>query len=127
MNSWKPKMTDELSDVDRDALTRAMEITMREPDRAGQLTAKLEDEPWVEVAKFAAYHCQTKFMRLRPWDAAPCHALMDEGGGRITRNSKAGAVMDRLLDAGLSQWEPDPMAALAEALGSGSKRKATKR
>jgi hypothetical protein len=105
----------ELTEADRDALERAMEITMREPDRAGQLTSMLEDQPWESVAQFAAYHCQTKFMRLKPWEAAPCHALIDEGNGRITRDRQAGAVMDRLLDAGLSQWEPNPVEALAQA------------
>jgi hypothetical protein len=61
---------------------------------------------------------------IGPMLAAPCHALIDEGGGRITRHRQAGAVLDQLLAAGLSQWEPDPMAALAET--KGNKRKAAK-
>jgi hypothetical protein len=109
---------DNLDDVDFDALRRAMDLAMRNPNRAEQLKAKLKTASWREVAEFAAYCCQIETLHLRPWEEAPCHAVIVEpdGRGRMRemRDPKAGALMDRLLAAGLSQWEPDPLGALAK-------------
>jgi hypothetical protein len=54
------------SAVDRDALERAMQIAQRDPLRAEHLASKLEDEPWIEVAEFAAYCCQIESLSLKP-------------------------------------------------------------
>src|SRR5262249_44873778 len=85
---------DSLDPVDRDALQRAMKLAMRDPKRAEQLLAKLESEPWVAVAKFAAYCMQTNSLRLRPWESPPCFGY---GAGE--------AMLNKLLDHGISQWE----------------------
>ena len=68
----------DLDDVDRDALTRAMEICAKR-DRlfAEHLESKLKDEPWREVAEFAAYSCQIESLSLRPWQSPPCHVDED--------------------------------------------------
>ena len=42
---------------DRDALKRCMDIAMTEPLRAEQLFLMLKDEPWEDVARFAAPLC----------------------------------------------------------------------
>jgi len=96
---------DEYDDVDMDAFRRALEIASRDPLRAEQLKSKLEDEPWAQVARFAAYVCQCQALGLTPWQSPPCHAH-----GQASLD-----LLDELLDAGLSQWEPDPAAALREA------------
>jgi hypothetical protein len=93
-----------MDDVDRDALGRAMEIAMSDPDRARQLRAKLVDEPWEEVAQFAAYGCQRSALRLKPWEEPPMHAHAGI--------PKAEALLRRMLEAGLSEFEPDPLSAL---------------
>jgi hypothetical protein len=99
------KLTDELPEVDMDALRRAMAIAMTHETTRVQLESMLRSQPWCEVAEFAAYHCQRKALKLRPWKSAPCC------GGSDYESS---VLLNRLRTAGLSQWEPDPEGALAK-------------
>ena len=104
--------TDEnLDEVDIDALTRAMAKAREDLDRAKQLDAMLKQRPWAEVARFASYCCQCDALDLQPYENPPCHARII--GQPI--DPAAPHLLERLLDAGLSQWEPDPLAALKEA------------
>jgi hypothetical protein len=96
---------DDLDVVDLDALQRAMTIAARDPATAEQLKAKLEHEPWTAVAEFAAAHCQYAALGLRPWQSPPCR---DDG-------EASAELLDDMLAAGISQWEPDPLKALAKA------------
>jgi hypothetical protein len=106
---------------DRAALELAMEYARRDPMRAEQLDSKLAGtrftsgkgwaippEPWEAVARFAAYGCQMKSLRLRPWETPPCH--VDE-----SRTSREASFLRKMLAAGVSRFHPDPLAALAEA------------
>jgi hypothetical protein len=93
-------------DIDLEALRRAMDIAMRDPPRAAQLTSQLGDQPWIEVAQFAASCCQRKALELKPWQSPPCDGRDDD--------KKASRMLDRMLDADISQWEPDPLTALAK-------------
>ena len=102
----------ELSNLDREALTRAIEIVSREPDRAGQLKKMLLDEPWAEVARFAAYSAQGRVLHLKPWQVPPC--VVDEENPN-ERDVAAQALLRKMLAAGVSRYEPDPMTALAAA------------
>src|SRR5258705_3225417 len=54
------------------ALKLAMEQAMMEPGRREQIKSKLLDEPWVEVAKFAAYSRQWANLKLELWEVPPC-------------------------------------------------------
>ena len=100
----------EYSETDMDALRRAMEIAMREPGRKEQLESKVngyrgvEPEPWTEVAEFAAFCVQSDTLHLKPWECPPCSAYDDKAALKL---------LDRMLEAGISQWEPDPLGALA--------------
>jgi len=95
--------------LDREALRRAVEM-MRAEGGANrlQIEQKLRDEPWQQAAAFAAYHCQRQTLNLKPWEDTPSHIDQDsrEPGARLLR---------RMLKAGVSRYEPDPLAALAEA------------
>jgi hypothetical protein len=95
--------------VDREALRRAMVIASEDPLRAGQLDDKLRSEPWAEVAEFAAHVCQCRSLHLKPWELPPSSfdARDDDPGAELLR---------RLLAAGLSRYEPDPIAALERAI-----------
>jgi hypothetical protein len=70
------------------------------------------------VAKFASYSAQIESLALQPWQDPPCCARLcnlakpfdDPRGERESAD-----VLKRLLDAGLSRYEPDPLAAIAEA------------
>ena len=74
-------------------------------------------EGWQWAAETAAYQCQDKALKLRPWQPPPCWirdpdgdlAAGDDGiGGRYA----AAKLTRRLLQAGLSRFEPDPVDAL---------------
>src|SRR5262249_44458690 len=97
------------SEVDDDALRRAMAIARRDPSRAMQLDEKLRDEPWTEVAEFAAFHCQIQALGLKPWQLPPCSLEADDPH---EGNKDAQRLLRRMLAAGVSQYEPDPLAEL---------------
>jgi hypothetical protein len=98
--------------VDREALERA--IALRRAADALQMQGKLKDEPWIEVATFAAYACQDDALRLKPWQPPPCWMGDDRpiddfpAAGRVA----AWELRRRLIAAGLSAYEPDPIGAL---------------
>jgi hypothetical protein len=108
---------DALTPTDKAALERAIAIDRRR-DRATrqQIEAKLESEPWFEVGKFAAYGCQCNALHLKPWQPPPCWAELDDqdgADGPIFGRRAAAELLRRLLTAGLSRYEPDPINALA--------------
>jgi hypothetical protein len=102
----------DLDAVDRDALERCMEIANRDPLRAEQLASALKDEPWREVAEFAAYGCQMESLSLKPWESPPVH--VDENDPN-EQDKIAQHLLRRMLAAGVSRYEPSPMTALRQA------------
>ena len=110
-----------LSAVDRDALKRAIEIAKAEsPGRAAQINDKLKTESWRAVAEFAASCCQHRALATRPWELAPVSVDEDDpipDGDDHRRTGRAIKLLRRLLAAGLSRYEPDPIEALARVEG----------
>ena len=75
----------EIDEIDRDALKRALVACRAEsPGRAKQLDSKLRDEPWEEVAKFAAYSAQIEGLGLMPWQNPPIYAHSPISKSRLT-------------------------------------------
>jgi hypothetical protein len=109
--------TRELTAADRDALRRALEMmrAVSEEERA-HYDAILEREGWVEAATRAAYSAQIKSSKLRPWQAALFEVAdeADEAGG-YGRTAEEVALKRRVLELGLSLFEPDPRAAIKRA------------
>ena len=106
----------DLDAVDRDALERAMQIAQRDPLRKEQLQSKLEDEEWTETATFAAYSCQIESLSLKPWQSPPCQ--IDEDADEPDNAEREPDTVGRkllrqMLRAGVSRYDPDPLAALA--------------
>jgi hypothetical protein len=96
--------------TDRAALKLAIKQCRAEsPERAEQIDAKLADEPWEEVAEFAAYCCQTNNLRLKPWQTPPCHV----GGDDV--QPEAVRLLEQMRELGISRWHPDPLAAIEAA------------
>jgi hypothetical protein len=111
---------------DREAMARAIEqLRQQGGEKARQIEDKLASEAWEEVGAFASYSCQDANLRLKPWQVPPCWirtagdlkaALAqphDHSGLRA-----AGELVRRLLAAGLSRFEPDPIIALAHTEAS---------
>ena len=102
-----------MTKLDRSALKLAMERTRAEsPGRSKQIDAKLKDEPWEEVAWFAAYCAQIELLKLKPWQQPPCHADEDDPN---ERGKAAQKLLREMLAAGVSRYHPDPLAAIAAA------------
>jgi hypothetical protein len=107
-----------LSAVDRDALKRAIELAKGESAaRAAQINDKLKSESPMRVGEFAAYCCQHRALATKPWELAPVSVDEDDPipvGDDHRRRARAIKLLRRLLAAGLSRYEPEPLTALAK-------------
>jgi hypothetical protein len=107
-----------ISRVDREALERALAM---DPDRdpaSSPINRRLEPERWHEAAKSAAYACQCAALRPEPWQPVPANGYVavtddDSEYGPVMGRAAAAELLRRLLAAGLSRFEPDPLGALA--------------
>jgi hypothetical protein len=103
----------EITEADVEALQRSLLATLDErddPDRIRQVRAMLTDRPWFEVAEFCAYHQQVKNLQCKPWHSPPCWI-----GGYHTVEPEYEEIGRRLVQAGLSLYEPDPLKAIEDA------------
>ena len=98
--------------VDHDALRRAVEVARKDPELWDLLERKRRaGEDFVELGKTAAYSQQIDNLKLKPWQDPPMYGELGD--------ADALALLKKLLEAGLSRFEPDPLAALAEAAAHG--------
>ena len=110
---------DEISDVDRDAFTRAIIACRAQgPARSRQIDAMLTHRSWEEVGKFAAYCAQGRSLDVQPWANVPMYARFPDlkkpfGDPRGER--EAAEILKQLVEHNLSRFEPDPLAAIAAA------------
>ena len=119
-----------MTDEDRSALELALATATKMPGRAQQLAAKLKEEPRLDVMMFAASLCQDEALRLRPHELPPAEVSPDEidsilDRGDCDHNSAvygAALLLKRMLEAGVSRWHPDPVAALRDRAGNGHER-----
>jgi len=112
----------ELSALDRDAFERAIEITRnsKEPGRREQVDRMLKEEGWFRTADFCVYSCQMDLVRPRLWqptpadiDPADIETIIARGDDGVGSGRYAAAkLLRRMLRAGLSRYEPDPLRAL---------------
>ena len=90
--------------VDREALKRAMSMAMRDRD----MRERLKDKPSEEAAFCAARYCQSEALRLKPWERPPMS--VENSDRSLDRGARI--LLRKMLAAGLSRYEPDPMTAL---------------
>jgi hypothetical protein len=101
-----------LTEADIAALELALKLVREEsPGRAEQLALKLADDGWWPTARFAAYSRQVDALHLKPWEHPPCWATPDDD----YPDREAARLLKRMLSAGISQFDPDPMVALEAA------------
>src|SRR5262245_27080635 len=97
--------------TDRDALTRAVEIARKDPAEARRIDSRLaRGDDWFDVARSAAMHCKIARLDLRPWQSAPMYGHIEQP----RRDQRAYELQRRLIAAGCSIYEPDPLAALEQ-------------
>lgn len=108
-----------LSVVDREALERAIELARAESAaQRQQIEDMLATRGWERTARFAAYCCQDAALNLRPWQTPPCWILGDPDRLLAAQTAdpdhrRAAVLCRKLLDLGLSRYEPDPIDAIA--------------
>jgi len=106
---------DDTDPVDLMALMAALaECRAREPARRDQLDAMTEEHGWLATARFASYCRQIANLALKPWQCPPV-AVRDEQNPRTPEEAEAAALLLRMLQLQLSEFEPNPMAAIEEA------------
>jgi hypothetical protein len=112
-----PEPTATLPDRDQDAFERAIAWMRRHsPARAAPIEDKLRCEGFAAAGEFAAYAAQCETLRLKPWQAPPSHVRATDPDPNVYGCRPAEiALRDRLVQAGLSVFEPDPLSALARA------------
>jgi hypothetical protein len=102
---------------DRDALTRALVMARALDARiANAVETMLKTSTWQEAAEYAVFHCQTSRLHLRPWMCPPCDAndeIDPAEGDRYGNRADEVSLRQRLKRAGLSAFEPDPLAAIS--------------
>jgi hypothetical protein len=110
---------DDLDPADKAALELAMQMARREEGRGAQLDAMLKGgEPWVTVAQFAAYCCQSTNLNLKPWEIPPCWVDADDpdntphGPKENDGRHEAAKLRRQMRKYYISQWHPDPLAAI---------------
>ena len=120
-------MMRKLSRIDREALTRALEIVRNRPEkedpgRREQVDHLMKHEGWFTAADFCCYCCQSEVIRPRLWqpipagiDPADIETILARGDDAPNGNYAAAKLLKRMLRAGLSRYEPEPLKALAEA------------
>ena len=95
-----------LTSIDHAALLQCLQICERDPEFREQF----KDAPdWRERAEHACYRVQTDALHLKPWQTPPCLVELYEDN---PNESDAREMLKRMLDAGVSRYDPDPLAAL---------------
>jgi hypothetical protein len=114
--------TTRLTKADREALQRAIDMARaKSPQEREHIDRVLAQDGWQEAAETATYHLQDRALKLKPWQTPPCWLrsdaavqvalltpLPDLKGRRF-----AAELVQQLIAAGLSRYEPDPLRALA--------------
>ena len=106
---------------DRDALKRALVLARTLDAQIARIVdTNLKTLPWQEAAEHAAYLCQMRLLKLRPWQTPPMmsHEEVDPQG-RYGGTIEEVGLRRRMISHGLSLNDPDPMRALSEGRGEG--------
>jgi hypothetical protein len=111
-------MTEELSKIDEDALKLALDLCLGDPDGPERIKDKVVEEDWFDAAWSAAYHLQCKNLSLKPWESPPMCAETKRGS--LPEDANALRLLHRMRELGISEFHPDPVAAIIVAAKSPS-------
>jgi hypothetical protein len=99
------------------ALRRCIEVVERDPQRAEQIR---DMRPRLAKAMFCCAVAQSESLGLRPWECPPSESDPDpnDNASYTEQRRRARRLADQLRGAGLSIYEPDPLAALEGSAGA---------
>jgi hypothetical protein len=117
------EVDDDIAEVDRLALDRAIQLTLAEDDqgRVEQVQSMLKERSWGEVAEFCAYHQQSRSLNINPWESTPSSIdpnQIDEiiaRGPEMNRKFGAARLLKKMLAAGVSSYDPTPLESIGRA------------
>src|SRR5262245_1820076 len=95
-----------LSALDHAALLACLQIAERDPEFVERVGGKPN---WFARAEFACHCVQYRALHLKPWQTPPYLAELDDDDPDV---AEARQLLRRMLDAGLSRYDPDPAKAL---------------
>ena len=107
----------ELTGSDIEALQRALAVVRAESvEDAARLDSLAERKGWFEAASTAAYRCQVRSLRLKPWHCPPmdCGDTIFKNGG-YGNTAKEVRLRLKMKALGISIYEPDPIEAIEKA------------
>jgi hypothetical protein len=111
-----------MTDADKQAFARAIEMARAHDEgRRQQIDDFLRTRAFEDVGRFAAYGCQMRALRLPPWAYPPCWINEAEIDAIIARGDDphgrfvAAKLLKRMLEVGVSKYDPDPMRAIEAA------------
>lgn len=96
-----------LSALDHAALLECLMLGERHPE-IGR-SPQNSDDDWSERATWACYVLQYRNLNLRPWEPVPYEVDLDDDN---PREADARALLRRMLDLGMSRYDPNPSRAL---------------
>ena len=105
-----------MNEIDRDAFERAIaQMRSDSADSRELIDAISAKQGFEQAGETAAYHCQCRALRLKPWQPPPMYAAPRTDGPEdgVMGHRAAELLLQRMLAAGLSRFEPDPLAAHA--------------
>jgi hypothetical protein len=93
--------------IDEAALELALETVLKGKDagRAEQVRHILNEDGWLPAARFCSSLLQRQQLELKPWDTPPCRMAQPD-------DSAAGRLLRRMLFAGISRYDPNPLGGL---------------
>jgi hypothetical protein len=101
---------------DRAAMKLAIEQMRKESaESRARVDRVLREEGFESAGYTAAYHLQSRALRLRPWQAAPVYTDVEIAPDCCGGRPEEVALLKRMLSLGVSQFHPDPLRAIAEA------------
>jgi hypothetical protein len=112
-----------MTDADGAAYKLAIETARAHDEgRRQQIDDFLRERPFEDVGRFASYGCQVRSLHLPPWAYPPCWISLDEidaliaaGDDGIRGKYVAAKLLKRMLALGISNYHPDPLAAIEAA------------
>jgi hypothetical protein len=111
-------MAMKLSDLDLDALRRALAWGVGLQQRNPQIKVFPDPMPtegtpeWLKLAEHLASNAQSHSLGLKPWQSPP----LDVEATGCANNDDEIALVQTMLDLGISIYEPDPPTAIADAI-----------
>jgi hypothetical protein len=96
-----------MKQIDQTALELALGTILKGKDigRAEQVRYLRDQDGWEPTARFCASMLQRQQLELKPWDRPPCDLDAPD-------DSAAGRLLRRMLGAGLSRYDPNPLRGL---------------